>query len=86
MDAFLNFGPWGGPYQTVKAEGVAEAPMPHHKAGLSYTRSGYGEKIPTVYMVKYDGVWRRVYCAVFSNSGTTYVKVRGEDVVVRLDD
>lgn len=48
-------------------------PMPHHIAGLSYTATGYGRKIPTDYMVNYLGRWRRVYCCVFSNSGTLYI-------------
>lgn len=49
--------------------------MPHHKGGLSYTASGYGRKIPTTRMVKIPGNprWRRVYCCIYSNSGTCYV-------------
>ena len=38
------------------------------------TRTGYGKRIPTEYMVKLPGShWRRVYCYIFSNSGTCYV-------------
>jgi hypothetical protein len=48
--------------------------MPHHKAGLSWTATGYGKKIPTRYMVRtVDNKWRRVYCAIYSNVGTCYV-------------
>jgi hypothetical protein len=49
------------------------------KAGLSYTGSGYGRKIPTEHMVKLPGSdrWRRVYVAIFSNAGTAYVEVPG---------
>lgn len=45
------------------------------KRGLSYTTTGYGRKIPTQHMVKLPGSnrWRRVYCCIFSNSGTCYV-------------
>lgn len=45
------------------------------KRGLSYTSTGYGRKIPTSRMVKLPGSnrWRRVYCCIFSNSGTCYV-------------
>jgi len=45
------------------------------KKGLSYSRSGYGKKIPTIYMVKLPGGkrWRRVYCCIYSNIGTCYV-------------
>jgi hypothetical protein len=52
-----------------------DVPMRHHILGLQYTRSGYGRKIPTSYMVKLPGGkrWRRVYCCIFSNIGTCYV-------------
>jgi hypothetical protein len=62
-----------------------DAPMPHHKAGLSWTRSGYGSRIPTAHMVKLPGGkrWRRVYCCIWSNSGTCYVDVPGGWAVIR---
>jgi hypothetical protein len=41
--------------------------------GLSYTASGYGFRIPTRYMVKFNGKWRRVYCRIYSNNGTLYI-------------
>lgn len=41
--------------------------------GLSYTASGYGARIPTRYMVKFNGKWRRVYCRIYSNNGTLYI-------------
>lgn len=53
---------------------VIRAPMRHHKAGLSYTASGYGDKIPTEFMVRYLGRWRRVYCRIFSNIGTLFIQ------------
>lgn len=55
--------------------------LPWQKLGLSYTPSGYGKKIPTSKMVKIPGmrnVWRRVYCCIYSNSGTCYV-LSGKD-------
>jgi hypothetical protein len=44
--------------------------------GLSFTRTGYGRRIPTRRMVRLPGDprWRRVYCAVFGNNGTCYVE------------
>jgi len=42
-------------------------------AGLSFTVSGYGKRIPTPTMVRYQGKWRRVYVCCFSNSGTAYI-------------
>ena len=59
--------PCNGPAVMVKE-------LPWQKMGLSYTPTGYGSKIPTRYMVRtIDQKWRRVYCAVFSNVGATYV-------------
>ena len=58
-----------------------DAPMPWHTAGLTYTRSGYGSKIPTPHMVKLPGGkrWRRVYVSIWSNSGTAYVETQSGD-------
>lgn len=56
--------------------------LAHHKAGKSYTTTGYGSKIPTTSMVQYDGRWRRIYCVIYSNSGTLYIIHKGEKVVV----
>ena len=50
-----------------------DAPMPHHLRGLSYTASGYGDKIPTTYKVKFNNRWHRVYCRIFSNCGSLYI-------------
>ena len=60
------------------------APLWHHLAGLSYTRSGYGRKIPTATMVRLQGSprWRRVYCCIFSNSGTCYVTSGSNWIVI----
>jgi len=44
------------------------------KKRLSYTRSGYGRRIPTSYKIKVNNRWLRVYCCIYSNSGTLYVK------------
>ena len=59
------------------------APMPHHLRGLSYTASGYGERIPTQYMIRVGSKWRRVYCRIFSNVGTLYIgkKYNGSNTV-----
>ena len=40
---------------------------------------GYGCKIPTCHMVQVDGKrWYRMYCICYSNSGSTYIIVKGE--------
>lgn len=52
---------------------IKEKRLPWQVAGRSYTASGYGARIPTFYMVKYNGRWRRVYCRIYSNSGTLFI-------------
>jgi hypothetical protein len=48
------------------------------------TQTGYGEAIPTRYMVRFNNKWRRVYCAIFSNNGTLYIKApKGEVILVK---
>jgi hypothetical protein len=49
------------------------------------TQSGYGSRIPTDYIVKYLGRWHRVYCRIFSNIGTTYIRSRGEQILVDIE-
>lgn len=53
------------------------------KQGLSYTASGYGSRIPTRFMIKVNGKWRRVYCKIYSNNGTLFIgkKYTGENTV-----
>lgn len=43
------------------------------KRGVMYTATGYGHKIPTYHMVKYQNRWRRVYVSIHSNSGTMFI-------------
>ena len=61
------------------------APLWWHLAGLTYTASGYGKKIPTATMVRLPGSprWRRVYCCIFSNAGTCYVTSKTGWIVIR---
>lgn len=49
------------------------------------TISGYGGRIPTRHMIRYLGVWRRVYVMVYSNLGSAYIRVRGENVFLDTD-
>ena len=57
--------------------------LPHQVAGLSYTATGYGKKIPTTKMVKYKGRIYRIYCMIFSNIGTCYITVKGRQLIIR---
>ena len=54
------------------------APMPHHKMGLSYTVSGYGPKIPMSFLVYYMDKWRRAYACHYGNSPSLYVEIGGK--------
>ena len=69
---------------TLDVDGVptpaALRPLWWHTAGKQFTASGYGKRIPTPFMVRLDKRWRRVYVAIFSNSGTCYVEgPKGQD-------
>lgn len=77
LSAYLQHGKAGGPYRTESVQ-IEERPMPHHDAGLSYTASGYGARIPTPYMVKWLGRWRRVYAACFSNVASYYIRTSAD--------
>lgn len=55
-------------------------PLWWHKRNLSFTRSGYGRRIPTEWVVMYNGRWQRVYCCIFSNSGTCYIEHKRKPV------
>ncbi len=77
-EAFLQFkaGPTG-PFQTIQVP-IKDAPMWQHEKGRQFTASGYGVKIPSRYMVKWSGKWRRVYICQISNAGTAYIGKPGE--------
>lgn len=79
MKAYLQFGKWGGPYQTVSVDHKQTDPP------INRSVSGYGSKIPTSHMIKYNGTWRRVYCTIYSNVGTCYANIKGERVIVDID-
>ena len=80
--AYLHFGgaftgePFG-PFITVSVD-IKEDFLWWQKRGLMFTRSGYGRKIPTSYKVKHENRWYRVYCCIFSNSGTCYIVSKGK--------
>jgi len=57
---------------TIKCESK-HAPLWWQEKGLSYTASGYGKRIPTERMIKFNGKWRRVYVYRYSNAGTAYI-------------
>ncbi|MCK9326092.1 MAG: hypothetical protein M0P69_11430 [Bacteroidales bacterium] len=61
----------------IKREEIQDAKVKElwwQKRGLMFTSTGYGDAIPTRYMVKVTNRWYRVYCCIHSNSGTLYIK------------
>jgi hypothetical protein len=69
-------------YELVQAK---NSPLWWQERGLMYTPTGYGSRIPTHYMVKYNGKWRRVYCMVYSNACTLYIGKRSDNLIVEID-
>lgn len=59
------------------------APLWYHLQGLSQTASGYGSKLTSAYKTEYNGRLYRVYTMCWSNSGTSYIIVKGERLVLR---
>jgi hypothetical protein len=57
---------------------VRVTPIPRH----GQTVSGYGGAIPTRYLIRYLGVWRRVRMMQYGNAGSAYVMVKGEPVFI----
>lgn len=56
------------------------------KQGLSQTASGFGAKMLTRWKVKHNGRLKRIYCAIWSNSGTCYIIHKGEKIIVDIDN
>lgn len=55
-------------------EYIAEdRPLWWQAAGRSFTATGYGRRIPTRWIVRYNGRDRRVYACCYSNAATYYI-------------
>jgi hypothetical protein len=59
------------------------APLWWHEKGLSQTASGYGKKLTSPTKVKYNGKLYRVYVICYSNSGSSYIVVKGNKMFLR---
>ena len=70
-----------GSFATIAVEHKA-APLWWHKRGLLQTSTGYGARIATATMVKFNGRWRRVYCRIYSNIGTCYIGKLSDGLIV----
>ena len=72
MKAYIHGQSEGSSFWSRKVP-VKISPLPWQLLGLTETATGYGAKLTTRYMVEFNGRWRRVYCAQFSNVGTIYI-------------
>lgn len=84
MKAYIHHGQGTNGQFLTEELPVRVNEMPHHKRGLSWTATGYGERIPMIYMVKFNGRWRRVYCAIYSNVGTCYIGRRSDNLIIQV--
>ena len=66
---------------------IEDRPLDWQLMGLQQTASGYGRKLTSSRMLRFDndprGRWRRVYITIFSNSGTAWIVYQGQKYVVR---
>jgi hypothetical protein len=69
-------------FQTIELETKIQ-PLWWQERGLSFTATGYGKRIPTSYCVRFNGKWRRVYCAIYSNIGTCYIGKLSDNLIIR---
>ena len=63
---------------------LTAAPLWWHEKGLSQTASGYGSRLTTPYMVRFNNKWRRVYCRIYSNIGTLYIGKLSDNLIVNI--
>lgn len=70
----------------VKRRELIYWPLGWQKAGKLETASGYGAKLHTVYKLLYKKRLHRVYCCCYSNAGTCYINVKGERLIVEIED
>ena len=70
----------------VKRNELIYCPLGCQKLGKFETASGYGAKLHTVYKLLYAGRLHRVYCCCYSNVGTCYINVKGERLIVEIED
>lgn len=71
-------------FLTVRAD-HKDAPLWWQLRGLTYTATGYGKRIPTRHMVRFNGRWRRVYCCIFSNASGLYIGKLSDGLTVTID-
>jgi hypothetical protein len=68
-----------------KAVDLVNRPLWFHLRGLAETATGYGARLRTSHMIRWQGrrkgiVLRRVYCTIWGNAGSCWVVLDGEKV------
>ena len=63
---------------------LKDAPLWWHEKGLQQTASGYGSRLTTPYMVRFNDKWRRVYCIQYSNAGILYIGKLSDNLIVNI--
>jgi hypothetical protein len=69
-------------YYYIDNAELIHKPLWFHKMGLMQTATGFGKKLKTEYMIKLNNRLYRVYCRLFSNSGTCYIKTRKGNIAI----
>lgn len=67
---------------SIDEKDLIYSPLPWQKMGLQQTASGYGRKLTTTKKYRLNGRLYRVYCCQYSNSGTAYIIVDKECIVL----
>ena len=70
---------------SVTRSELIERPLDWQRRGIQETRTGYGPRLKTRYMLRYAGHLRRLYCCCYGNSGTLFISVRGKRLIVDVD-
>ena len=65
----------------INKEGVY-SPLRHHRLGLTETATGYGSKLRTPYVVRYEGRTRRVYAICYGNAASMYIVVNKRQLFI----
>lgn len=74
---------WDGRLYVHRSD-LIDNPLCHHVNGRQQTASGYGRKLSTPHMVRFNGRKHRVYCCCFSNSGTCYIVSKGRNIIIDI--
>ena len=80
LTAYLQHGRAGEPMLTESVE-IKAVEAPYNRS-----RIGYGSKIPSGYMVRYNSRWQRVYSICYSNCSTEYILSKGSRILVQIND